>query len=89
MRLLHGIGFDNTASIKEKCDSGEYAIPDIPRGNEKCRFNVNDEVTTTGTGNIKAGNVGKVVDMYEQNGYWYYSVRFGKYVNVQRDCDLK
>jgi hypothetical protein len=88
MNLLHGIRFDNTLRIKQKCESGEYDIPEIKRGNERCRFNVGDDVITSGLGNMKAGNKGKVVDMYEQNGYWTYSVQFGKYRSNQRDKDL-
>ena len=89
MRLLHGIEFDNTKSIKDKCDSGEYSIPGIKGGNERYSHNIGDRVASTNLSTIRAGEMGTVVSREMNNGYCRYFVEFDCGTrSTQREQDL-
>lgn len=80
MNIL-AIRFDNTKSIKDKCDSGEYTIPGIMRGRERYLFSVGERVTSSGMGTIVGGEDGTVMSREMNNGYCRYYVEF--------DCGTK
>lgn len=89
MRLPHGIEFDNTKSIKDKCDSGEYQIPGIKCGTERYSHNIGDRVVSTKLSTIIAGQVGTVVRREMNNGYCRYFVEFDCGTrSTQREQDL-
>jgi hypothetical protein len=89
MRLLHGIEFDNTKSIKDKCDSGEYNIPGVKSGNETYSHNIGDRVVSTNLSTIIAGEMGTVVSREMNNGYCRYFVEFDCGTrSTQREQDL-
>ena len=68
--------------------AGKYEIQEPKRGaegNSPAKFKVGELVKSNGVGNRVAGVEGKVTDVYDQHGYWYYVVSG---MGVQRQKDL-
>lgn len=64
-----GVGFENTANIKELAEKG---IPEIPVGKENYAFTVGQTVLHSGLAHYKRGTVCIIVERWKQHGYCYY-----------------
>lgn len=67
--LINGVNFDNTLEVKKLAAKG---IPAIPVGKETQLYQVGETHTCSPFGLLKAGIPFKIVEAYQQNGYWYY-----------------
>ena len=68
--MLHLI-FDNTKKIK---DFAKSYNPVEEKGKEQQFFNVGDVVTATEKSRYRFG-MGTICEIYEQNGYFYYTIK--------------
>jgi len=81
--------FDNTLQVKNFANSPEGQVilnTPAPRGNEKQLKNIGDKVNGNGYDNAK------IIDIYKQNGFFYYvcewKVKKNIYHETQRNKDI-
>jgi hypothetical protein len=77
---------DHGRRLKEANDSGNLNIPAIKSGNQLPKFEINQEIVATSSSTRKAGTKGKIIDLYQENGYWYYIT---DNLGVQRQQDIE
>lgn len=80
--MLHLI-FDNTKKIKDFAKSYQ---PKEEKGNEEQIFNVGDVVTHTEKSRYRFGK-GTICEVYQQNGYFYYTIKENNLTFRQKDIE--
>lgn len=78
--MLHLI-FDNTKKIK---DFAKSFNPVEEKGKEQQQFNIGDVVTHTEKSCYRFGK-GTICEVYEQNGYFYYTIKENGLTFRQKD----
>ena len=82
MDFKSGLGFDNTARVKELAEVG---VPEIPVGKENFAFSVGQTVLHSGLGRYKRETECNIVERWQEHGYCYYRDDQGL---VNRQIDL-
>lgn len=90
MIITNGINFDNTLQVKLSAKANEHYINNIPSGNEKQKYNIGDTVITIQhVIDILPNTKGKIIDIYNNNGYIRYIVQFERLkANCKRKTEL-
>ena len=76
------------ARMMKHVQAGEAIINETHKGSEVQAIQVGDIVKSTDISPYRFNN-GKIVDIYEENGYFRYIVRHGKSEKTYRQKDIK